>query len=176
MQHLFSTAYIPVATADNGETKMSVPTFAELDSAGINLGDPCGWRRRDKGSCGVAVASYMKNREGRTESLLDSMGEMLKEYFLRVEAVESFVYMDCVGIQLEKHFSQNRASALAGKFLIILGTFFVCLLVCTCLNSLVFIAFIFKLQHSKRKRISPPQLTSQQGKRCRCWSMNCKPS
>ena len=117
MQHLFSTAYIPVANGDNGETKMSVPTFAELDSAGINLSDPCGWRRREKGSCGVAVASYMKTREGRTESLLDSLGEMLKEYFLRVEAVESFVYMDCVGIQLEKHFSQNRASALAGKFL-----------------------------------------------------------
>jgi hypothetical protein len=55
----------------------------------------------------------MDCRESGTEYLLESLGELLKEYNQRVESIESFVYMECVGIQLEKHFSQSRATALA---------------------------------------------------------------
>jgi len=40
----------------------------------------------------------------------------LKDYERRLEGIESFVYMHCVGIQLEKHCSKARSKALSGKF------------------------------------------------------------
>ena len=39
---------------------------------------------------------------------------MLENYHQRLENIESYVYMQCVGIQLEKHFSQQRSESLAG--------------------------------------------------------------
>lgn len=54
-----------------------------------------------------------------TEKLLETLSDMLEKYQQRLENIESYVYMQCVGIQLEKHFSQQRAESLAGK---ILGT------------------------------------------------------
>jgi hypothetical protein len=107
MQNLFSVTFLPTE-----DTKKQISTTA-LQGAGIHLNDPSGWRRLDPGTCGGAVKSYMDTRESGTEWLLDSLGELLKEYNQRVEAVESFVYMECAGIQLEKHFSQTRATALS---------------------------------------------------------------
>ena len=43
------------------------------------------------------------------------MIKLLNEYEQRLEGIESFVYMHCVGIQLEKHCSKRRAKALSGK-------------------------------------------------------------
>ena len=104
MQHLYSATYWQL----DGKNQVDSP---ELLAAGIKLNDPAGWLRPE--ACGGAVKSYVETRESGTEWLLDSLGELLKEYSQRVEAVESFVYMECVGIQLEKHFSQTRATALA---------------------------------------------------------------
>ncbi len=107
MQNLLSLAYIP---AD--DQRQHLPARL-LESEGIDLSDPAGWRSHENGSCGNSVTAYMETRDSGTEWLLESLGELLKEYNQRVEAVESFVYMECVGIQLEKHFSQARATALA---------------------------------------------------------------
>jgi hypothetical protein len=104
VQHLCSATYL------EGEDKKIIKTSV-LQAAGIHLNDPAGWLRADK--CGGVVKSYTDTRESGTEWLLDSLGELLKEYNQRVEAVESFVYMECVGIQLEKHFSQARTTTLA---------------------------------------------------------------
>lgn len=41
----------------------------------------------------------------------------MNDYKQRVESIESYVYMQCVGIQLEKHFSKKRADALTGTLL-----------------------------------------------------------
>ena len=41
--------------------------------------------------------------------------KLLSEYEQRLEGIESFVYMHCVGIQLERHCSKRRAKALSGK-------------------------------------------------------------
>lgn len=107
MQNLLSLAYIPV-----DDQRQHLP-IRLLESEDIDLSDPAGWRSRDNGTCGNAITAYMETRDSGTEWLLESLGELLKEYNQRVEAVESFVYMECVGIQLEKHFSQARATALA---------------------------------------------------------------
>jgi hypothetical protein len=107
IQELFSTIYVPV---DDVKTP---PTPEKLERVGIHLNDPSGWRRTDEGTCGGATKRYIENRESGVEWLLDSLRELQKEYSQRIEAVESFVYMECVGIQLEKHFSQQRATALA---------------------------------------------------------------
>ena len=107
IEELFSSVYVPV---DDIKTP---PSTKKLEHAGISLDDPSGWRRIEEGTCGGAVKKYMENRESSAEWLLDSMEELLKEYNQRIEAVESFVYMECVGIQLEKNFSQSRATALA---------------------------------------------------------------
>jgi hypothetical protein len=106
VQTLFSGAYQPIEEPKN---PLNVRALIEK---GILLNDPLGWRRKEDG-CGGAANAYLETRDSGTEWLLNSLGELLKEYNQRVEAVESFVYMECVGIQLEKHFSQERATALA---------------------------------------------------------------
>ena len=106
MKNLLSASYVPV---DNHSGPLP-STLMERE--GINLFDPAGWKSNDRGSCGNALNAYIETRDSGTEWLLESLGELLKEYTNRVEAIESFVYMECVGIQLEKHFSQARAAAL----------------------------------------------------------------
>ncbi len=106
MQTLFSGTYQPL---EEPKAPLNVKVLIEN---GIPLNDPLGWRRKEN-ACGGSATAYMDMRESGTEWLLNCLGELMKEYFLRVEGVESFVYMECVGIQLEKHFSQQRATALA---------------------------------------------------------------
>jgi len=107
MKNLLSFAYVPV------DDQMPYLSSTHLmDREGIDLSDPSGWRTNDRGSCGNALNSYVESRDSGTEWVLESLSELLKEYSQRVEAIESFVYMECVGIQLEKYFSQARASAL----------------------------------------------------------------
>lgn len=106
MKNLLSFAYVPVE-----DQTRRLPVHL-MEKEGINLSDPAGWKNNGRGSCGNALNTYIEARDSGTEWLLDSLGELLKEYSHRVEAIESFVYMECVGIQLEKHFSQARASAL----------------------------------------------------------------
>lgn len=106
LKNLLSFAYVPV----ENQSKYIPPHLMEREA--INLSDPAGWKSNDRGSCGHALNTYIETRDSGTEWLLESLGELLKEYSHRVEAIESFVYMECVGIQLEKYFSQARASAL----------------------------------------------------------------
>lgn len=106
MKDLLSFAYVPV-----GNQADPLP-LQLMELEGINLSDPAGWNSNDRGSCGNALNAYIETRDSGTDWLLESLGELLKEYTNRVEAIESFVYMECVGIQLEKHFSQARAAAL----------------------------------------------------------------
>lgn len=106
-QNLLSITYVPV---EDGNVQMPTKLLAK---EGIDISDPNGWRSNDGGTCGNSISAYIETRDSGTEWLLESLGELLREYNQRVEAVESFVYMECVGIQLEKHFSQSRATALA---------------------------------------------------------------
>jgi len=106
MKNLLSFTYVPVK-----DQASSLPSYL-VEREGIDLSDPAGWNTNGRGSCGSALNSYIETRDSGTEWLLESLGELLKEYSNRVEAIESFVYMECVGIQLEKHFSQARAAAL----------------------------------------------------------------
>lgn len=106
MKNLLSFAFVPL-----DEQIKDLPAHL-MEREGINLSDPAGWKNNGRGSCGNALNTYVETRDSGTEWLLESLGELLKEYSHRVEAIESFVYMECVGIQLEKHFSQARASAL----------------------------------------------------------------
>eukprot|EP00980_Cylindrotheca_fusiformis_P012643 scaffold3086_cov75-Cylindrotheca_fusiformis.AAC.9 len=108
LQAIFSATYL--STDENRSMELPVDV---LRKHGIHLKDPSGWLQRSVGSCGGNLATYLKAREAGSEWLLNSLGDLLKDYTQRVEAVESFVYMECVGIQLEKHFSQARATALA---------------------------------------------------------------
>ena len=69
---------------------------------------------KGRGDCGNVAKAYIEGRDSQTEWLLSSLSGLLNEYAQRVEVVESFVYMECVGVQLEKHFSQKRTEALSG--------------------------------------------------------------
>jgi hypothetical protein len=113
LQTIFSSKYSDDSKPSTPKKKSESPSRGVLSGAGINLTDPAGWTRIQKGSCGESCQTYMDCRESGTEWLLESLGELLKEYNQRVESIESFVYMECVGIQLEKHFSQSRGTALA---------------------------------------------------------------
>lgn len=98
-----------------------------LSKAGIKLNDPLGWsvspgEKKTTNSngevvsskCGETARKYAKLKDSQTELLLTGISSLLNEYTQRVEVVESFVYMECVGVQLEKHFSKKRTGALAG--------------------------------------------------------------
>eukprot|EP00804_Cyclotella_cryptica_P007782 CCRYP_001391-RC/>CCRYP_001391-RC protein AED:0.05 eAED:0.05 QI:3891/0.8/0.83/1/0.4/0.16/6/351/188 len=62
---------------------------------------------------------YLKKRDYQANILISRVLKLLREYEQRLEGIESFVYMHCVGIQLEKHCSKVRAKALSGIFSII---------------------------------------------------------
>lgn len=96
-----------------------------LAQNGIVTNDPMGWSTafgektsEAKEHCGLASLGYVQKKDSQTDLLLDNLSDLLNEYSKRVEVVESFVYMECVGVQLEKFFSQKRAQALAGKYLL----------------------------------------------------------
>lgn len=95
-----------------------------LARAGIDTSDPFGWSTAiesipaDQASSsrvcvGKFALSYQKTRDAQIDWLLKSMYDLLTDYFKRVEAIEGFVYMECVGIQLEKHFNRLRTEALS---------------------------------------------------------------
>ena len=65
--------------------------------------------------CGDVAAEYQKGREDATKGFLDKTSALLKDYDNRIESMDSFVYLHCVCIQVEKHFSQRRNLALQGK-------------------------------------------------------------
>jgi hypothetical protein len=105
--------------------RRSTPSTAVLSEAGLDLSDPFGWtaalkdkraknprNTQSRGLVGDAAVAYLRSRDARTQWLLQSFDDLFSDYFNRVEAIEGFVYMECVGIQLEKHYSLQRANAL----------------------------------------------------------------
>jgi hypothetical protein len=107
------------------------PSLAILARAGVDTTDPVGWsaalpnynsataspRKKHHLSIehtpvGELAVSYLAACDSHMDSMLESLAKLLREYFTRVEVIEGFVYMECVGIQLERHFSQKRSSAL----------------------------------------------------------------
>lgn len=90
---------------------------------GVLIYSSCFWivthsynsQRKRRGRCGELTVSYTDLKNSGTETLIETLSELLDSYSQRLESIESYVYMQCVGIQLEKHFSQQRSEALAGK-------------------------------------------------------------
>ena len=100
------------------QPKSMSPSLSILEKAGIPMNDPAGWllhgnTSKSKIKCGAAMLGYFNARDADAEAFFDKLDRQLREYRIRVETVESYVYMQCVGIQLEKHFSKERANALA---------------------------------------------------------------
>jgi len=85
----------------------------QQDLPKIPMEDPCGWIEEDKGRCGHYFRQYVEKRDCFLPRLFSKTSELLYDYAQRVEAIESFVYVHCVGIQLEKHFSKQRKDALS---------------------------------------------------------------
>jgi len=68
---------------------------------------------QDRRNCGETARQYLKKRENQANILISRIVKLLKDYERRLEGIESFVYMHCVGIQLEKHCSRARSKALS---------------------------------------------------------------
>ena len=95
-----------------------------LNKDGINVHDSFGWLSivhnethydSHGGCCGEDASKYEKVRELGTFELIEQLEELLEDQRDRVKRMESFVFMNCVGIQIEKHYSRSRSEALAGK-------------------------------------------------------------
>ena len=100
-----------------------------LSEIGVNYHDTAGWltliEEEDEdfncdstkcdGTCGDVAAKYQDIRENGTVEFIKYMNDMLDDQRDRIEKMESFVYMNCVAIEMEKHFSNVRSSALAGE-------------------------------------------------------------
>ena len=95
---------------------------------GADFSDPAGWLAAieiietgsghqcrpggvsaERAACVLSASA----RRRRVAVLLARTNQLLADYHKRLEMIESFVYMHCVGIQLEKHYSQMRSEALA---------------------------------------------------------------
>jgi len=116
---MFSGTFVDLGGRD-------MPSEALLHDAGIDVSDHYGWltafeseRFRSKeysadgAKCGKKASEYFKVKEDGITTLLQSIATCLEQYERRVESIESFVFMQCVAIQLEKHFSKDRADSLA---------------------------------------------------------------
>ena len=68
---------------------------------------------KQKHKMGAFALRYVESRNAQAHSLLTSISTLLEDYYERVECMESFVYMECVGIQLERHFNTVRTKQLA---------------------------------------------------------------
>ena len=111
-------------TFGSGESRTSRPSLSELKSAGIDIDDHFGWdvayspnlnfstSNHDDGRLGDLLMNYLNSRDSQLDWLFDMLSEKLHEYFLRVEAIDGIVYMECVGIQFEKHFNELRSKTL----------------------------------------------------------------
>jgi len=129
MAKLFSGKLV----VDGSVPKRSSPSMTVLARAGVDTSDPFGWGTASKvqrdptfntvhesprsshsstGRVGELAVAYFHTRDAHTEWLLKNMYDLLTDYFDRVAEIECFVYMECVGMQLERHFSQRRANAL----------------------------------------------------------------
>ncbi|KAL7537301.1 hypothetical protein ACHAXR_007721 [Thalassiosira sp. AJA248-18] len=105
------------ATPNIGTLSMRV-----LSSAGIDVTDRGGWlghnpnnnqTNQQRRNCGEVARQYLKKRDNQANTLISRICKLLKDYERRLEGIESFVYMHCVGIQLEKHCSRARSKALS---------------------------------------------------------------
>jgi len=115
---VFSSTYHGLKNSEADEA------YQILSKSGMNTNDAAGWLQNDNidqrkggakiGRCGEADMLYQRVREKETRQLLDNLSSILGNYEHRIESFENFVYMHCVGIQLEKHFSKQRVDTLAG--------------------------------------------------------------
>merc|ERR1719356_144404 len=115
---VFSGKIVSIETL-NGP-KNNPPSMRVLSSVGIDISDKGGWlghsgavSQLNRRNCGEAARQYLKKRDNQTNVLLSRVIKLLEDYELRLEGIESFVYMHCVGIQLEKHCSKARSKALS---------------------------------------------------------------
>mmetsp|Transcript_12910 Transcript_12910/g.23763 ORF Transcript_12910/g.23763 Transcript_12910/m.23763 type:complete len:1288 (-) Transcript_12910:276-4139(-) len=103
-------------------SNIRTPSTRVLSSAGIDVTDRGGWLghnpsfnrpNQHRRNCGEAARQYLKKRDNQANILISRIVKLLKDYERRLEGIESFVYMHCVGIQLEKHCSRTRSKALS---------------------------------------------------------------
>ena len=94
-----------------------------LSNLGVNCEDTAGWLTLADISgdciggdinCGNVASKYQEIREFGTRRFFEKMNDFLIEQRGRVERMESFVHMNYLATQMEKHFSNQRAESLAG--------------------------------------------------------------
>jgi hypothetical protein len=126
MSLTFSGTWVNSTPNGTAAPKRSTASQSVLHAAGIDTRDPAGWipvattatprgsqRILSPGRVGNHAVQYVQTRDAHVEWLLSSLDGLLKEYYQRIEVIEGFVFMECVGIQLEKHCSTQRAQALS---------------------------------------------------------------
>lgn len=95
-----------------------------LSKIGVDYHDSSGWSTliednqhtlQSNCQCGNVALKYKDIREASTFDFINKMEEFLMDQRVRVEKMESFVHMNCVAIEMEKHFSKLRSDALGGK-------------------------------------------------------------
>lgn len=96
----------------SGTYHSNIPTPMNV----IPPADRSGWlpTNHESTKCGnMLTNSYQSTRTHQSLHVLQTILSHLQQYETRIEGIESYVYMHCVGIQLEKHYSTKRKEALA---------------------------------------------------------------
>ncbi len=123
-------------TSDDISPPMDQYEFEKsLKNVGINFSDSAGWLAhshendrntrtiKSNGCCGNVASKYQDIRESDTPAHMKKMNDILAEQRDLVERIESFVYMNWLGTNIEKQFSKLRSESLAGKTFFLLSMF-----------------------------------------------------
>jgi hypothetical protein len=90
-----------------------------LSNMGIDIYDSAGWLKARQvqggGRCGKVAFKYQSIRSHGSEEFLARMTTRLQRYDVLIEEFENYVWMHRIGNEMEKHYSNMRADALAGK-------------------------------------------------------------
>lgn len=136
-----------VESTKKNQPKSASPSTSILSSADIPMEDTAGWlsvpnkaSMKPRARCGAVTLAYFDARDSDAEEFLNKLDRQLKDYKTRVESIESYVYMQCVGIQLEKHFSKKRAEALTGEIILICNLS-LCVFKCVKKSNTIVLAF-----------------------------------
>jgi hypothetical protein len=125
---LLSAAFIHDHEQHQPPRKRSSASKVVLLQAGIDITDPVSWApsnstnipssRRAEGNAPAlnmtnTASKYMEMKDAQIPWLLSSLHGLIDEYYQRIDVIEGYIYMELMGNQIERHFSDKRASALA---------------------------------------------------------------
>ena len=123
LQHSFLNDLARVFSGSCEHGQLSQSQEKILTNMGIDVYDLAGWLKsrpmEGGGKCGRVAFKYQRVRSHGRDDFLARMNTLLQRYEVLIEELDNYVWMNRVGIEVEKYYKNLRADALAGKDFIV---------------------------------------------------------